>query len=232
MTASTFRVDTTKFNAMLAQLSSKVAGANYADVVAAEVGKVLEATIKYTPALKVEKVRQRYDSAEYTQQLPSLYTPTSKSGQRYRSKVKLSKSGAIKYYLGNRYPAQLWARIAAARKKRLQRVLRARGLAKRSWLALAEQLGLSIKAPQYVARAQAVTGKTYQDTSVKAVANRKQAYVTLTNSQPTVNAIGGGRALQRAIDGRVKYFERSVQLRVFDDMKKVAKQYPGIRTNS
>ncbi len=216
-------VNTDKFNAICRQISN-LSGASYEQVVKAEVGKVLEAAIKFTPALKIGKIRARFANAEYSQQPPGLYSPkTARSGD-----IKLSKNGSIKYFLGNRYPNALWRAIQKRRKDRLASIIGARGLAQQSWLKIAVALGIKIDHPAYVDKAIASTGKNYIDTSAKKFANAEVCRILVENAQPTVNAIGGGRALQRALAGRVKFFEQNVAHAVFSDISKIARAYPGL----
>ena len=227
---SGLRVDTSEFSAMCRQLS-QISAASQQKILDAEVAKVLEAAVRHTPAAKVSAMRARQEQARYSAQPASLYTPRSPSGRRHRAGVKPTKRGFIRYHLANRYPAELWKKIVTRRKASLARKIRARGLARRSWLMIADALGLKIAVPSYVKGAVATTGKNYA-TNVSVGRRRSVAGVgiTIVNSQPTVNLpnVGGAAALQKAINGRVNYFAQNLKRGVFRSAQRIAKAYPGV----
>lgn len=221
-------IDTSKFNAMIRELSRK-AEVPDDQVLVHEIGKVLEATIANTPALKVSKLRARTEAALFSAQPASLYSP-----KRGRRGVSLTKNGFIPYYLRNRYPDALWNAIAARRTASLRRALKARGLAKKSWWEIAKALGLTIAVPGYVTSAIPSTGRTYQgNTKVSVARASAKLQIKIENAQPTVNlpTVGGTRALQRAIDGRTKFFIQNIGRGVFNDLEKIAKKYPGMKVS-
>lgn len=195
------------------------------EVLVHEVGKVIEAAAEFTPALQVSKLKARREAALFSSQPASLYSP-----KRSRRGVKITKNGFIAYYLRNRYPNALWSAIAARRKASLARAIKARGLAKKSWWEIANALGITITVPSYVTKAVASTGRDYAgNVAVKLFRTKGKLGITITNSQPTVNAIGGARALQRAIDGRTKFFIQNVAHGVFKDVAQIARKYPGMK---
>jgi hypothetical protein len=203
---TSLQIDTRAFNSMCRELAKK---ADVPDemVLVAEVGKVLEKAIEYTPSASRSKIQSRSDNAQFT---------------TYQGRV---------YYLLNRYPEALWGNITAMRKADLRARLRAVGLSKKSWVDIAAALGIRVKAPSYARNAVARTGRTYQN--VKTMISRQKGKLTIGifNSQPTVNSpfVNGRRALQAAIDGRVKFFITQNALKTFDDAAKIAKKYPGIK---
>lgn len=224
------QVNTKGFEAACLALA-KVSGRSMEEVVTAELGKVIDRTIELTPAAKVSVLRERFETAQFTAQNPSLYAPATPAGLRGREKAKLTKNGKILYYLKNRYPSTLWNTIAEKRKESFLRKLHAVGLAKKSWWNIAQALGLPVKSGRFVS-ALAVTGKEYpQNFQTSKSVRETDIAVAFINAQPTVNAIGGARALQTAINGRVKYFLYSVEKGVFDSMDKIARQYPGLKLN-
>lgn len=214
------QVHTGAFNAMCDQLS-RLSGVPLEATVLAEVGKVLEQAVKNTKSASVAKIRARYE--DFVPMGIDAYSP-----KRTRHYGNLVGSNLI-YYRKNRYPNELWSRLQARRQQLIDRRRAARGLAKKSWWQLAEALGLRIEVSEYVPSAIATTGKDYNDTSVARVTNERGVSITITNAQPTANAIGGARALHVAIQGRLKYFSRSCELAVFAEMQKIARQYPGLK---
>lgn len=225
--SATLRVDTRMFNVMTREIA-RSAGVPAEEVLANEVRKVLEATLKFTPTASVSSIRKNSENASFSMQPQTLYTP-----KRPRSGVTITQNGFIAYYLANRYPADLWARMSARRKQSLLSKLRARGLARRSWLEIANKLGLKISYPGYVGSAVASTGKTYpENTRVRLQRQTGRLQIVIENSQPTVNRIGGSAALQRAINGRYKYFLRQMELGTFKALSKIARKYPGIKVTA
>jgi hypothetical protein len=221
-------IDTSRFNAMVRELGRK-ASVPPERALLYEVGKVIEGAMNFTPSAQVGRLRSRHDAALFSSQPASLYSP-----RRGRSKATLTKNGFITYYLQNRYPNALWNKIQAARKARLAAAIRARGLAKQSWLEIAKALGVTINVPGYVQSAIASTGQKYSNVSVRLSRSNGRLQITIENSQPTVNLpqVGGARALQRAIDGRTRFFVQNLGREVFNDMAQIAKKYPGMKVTA
>jgi len=187
-----------------------------------ETGRIFNKAIENTDAADVGKIRARSAASKFSLQPTALYTPK-QPGRRHL------RSGKVLYNLSYRFPAPLWNAIQAARAKDVKVRIAARGLAKQSWYKIAILLGLGIEAPAYVKKAIASTGKEYsEDEKATVIRAKGQMGYEFENAQPTVNAIGGERALQQAIDGRVEFFLTNVSKGVFDDLARVAKKYPGI----
>lgn len=189
-----------------------------------ELAKILEETIRLMPKLKVGKLRARYASATFSTQPGSLYTPRHPSPGR---------GANVKYYLRNRYPDALWTAISQRRRDKLIRTLRARGLAAKSFAKIARKLGLNIKIAGYIERALASTGVEYDDVSASKEKTSSKIRIDFVNAQPTANLtrVGGQRALDRAVAGRMKFFERNIQHQVFNEVQKIARAYPGIKVH-
>lgn len=224
------KVDTSAFNAMC-KTGARLSAVPYDVFVRSEVGKVMEAAVKFTPAIQVQKARMQHESAQFSSQPASMYSPKSKGPRNIKTNKK--GGGYIVYYLGNRYPNQLWGAMSGRRRAKLARILGARGLAKKSWLRIAEELGIAIKAPGFVRKAIATTQKQYPDISTRVQKSQSQIRIDITNAQPTVNIprVGGAKALRLAISGRVKFYEQNVMRLVFNDVAKIAKAYPGIKAH-
>jgi hypothetical protein len=198
-------IDMSQFTRMLNELKDSVPSANEIDIIRNEVGKVLERAEQLTTAMQVQKVVQRSERSNFT---------------TFQGKV---------YYLRNRYPDRLWSAIKKKRADDLKKKLRARGLAKKSWVMIANKLGIKIKAPQYVLRAVATTGQEYYgDVDANEHYDNKKVEIRIENSQPTINAIGGAGILQQAIDGRVKFYYQNLTHGVFTSLERIIKKYPGM----
>lgn len=187
-----------------------------------ETGKIFTQTIRNTDAADIGKIKRRSEQARFALQPTTLYSPRN-PGRRHL------KSGRVAYNLAYHYPNALWRAIQQARAKDLEERIAARGLAKRSWFIIAELLGLAVEAPGYVKAAKPRGGREYpQDEKVRVIRESGLMGYEFENSQPTVNAIHGEVALQRAIDGRVQFFLKNVSKDVFDSLAAVAKKYPGM----
>lgn len=217
------KVDTSAFNGMC-KTGARMSAVPYAAFVENEVAKILEMAIKLTPKLRVGRLRAHYANATFTTQPGSLYTPKHPSPGR---------GAFVKYYLLNRYPNALWAAISQRRREHLRRILAARGLSAKSWVKIADKLGLDIKVAGFIRKAIAKTQREYDDVSAVKEKGKSKIRIHFVNSQPTVNnpRVGGARALRTAVSGRVKFFERNIKLLVFNDIKKIARAYPGIRVH-
>jgi hypothetical protein len=113
-------------------------------------------------------------------------------------------------------------------KDKMQELLKRRGLAKQSWLRLADQLGLPVQAPAYVQNA-LVKGKPYpQKIQSEQKGKRGNFMIKITNSMITMINAGGKGALAKAINGRTGYFRRNLKSRVFGNWKTIAQKYPGM----
>lgn len=215
------KVDTRPFNALCDQLSKLVPSVKVEQIVDGEVGKTLEGAVRNTKVASASRIKKRYD--EFVPLGMDAYSP--KQIRRFGN----LKGNNLVYYMENRYPNALWSRLRARRVQLIARLRQARGLARRSWLDIADQMGLQIDVPGYVRTAVATTGKTYRNTSAKRSRNKGGYSVRIINAQPTAINTNAARAIQRAMDGRSKYFLRQCEHGVFGDVAKVAKAYPGFK---
>lgn len=206
-----FDIDTTQFNRAIASIA-KYSGADLITVVEHEAGKVLEKAAGLTKTASAKNIRERIAAREFTR---------ADAG-----------SGRKLYYLKNLYPDPVWNKLQASLRASAKRKLAARGLSKQSWAQLAAAAGLRITVPAFVQKAIATTGKQYPDNvSASRVHRGKKFGITFENAQPTVQTffVGGRRALQRAINGRAKFFATNMKKGVFTSLRKIAAAYPGLR---
>jgi hypothetical protein len=183
-----------------------------------------------TKAASASSIRKRHEAKKFVALPANAYTPTTASGLKARASARITSGGSLLYNLANNYPPALWNIIDRKRKADLERALHARGLAKKSWLYVARALGIPLSTPGYVAKAIPTTGREYpQNITARKQVDQNKITVSFLNAQPTVNAIGGKSALQRAISGRVKFFLTNMKTGVFNSMQEVAKKYPGLK---
>jgi hypothetical protein len=115
----------------------------------------------------------------------------------------------------------------------LDAALRARGLARNSWLQIAQKLGITltnVTGGQQVAAARPSSGASYQPANGSArYEGPKQLYYDLVNSYPFSRfKINGAAILSRAIQGELGYFRNNFHHAVFSDLQTIAKKYKGI----
>lgn len=116
-------------------------------------------------------------------------------------------------------------------KEQMQELLRRRGLAKQSWLALAEKLGLPVKAPAYVQKATVKQQAYPQKVQSEQSGRRGSFQIKITNSMISMIAANGKGALAKAINGRTGYFRRNLKKGVFGNWQKIAEKYPGMKVS-
>ncbi len=225
-------VDTSKFDAMCKTLSG-MSAVPYKQVVAFEVGRVMERALDLTPAAKRGPLIRHWSDDQFTAQPDTMYKPKSLTAWQVRAMARRSgkKGNLLTYFLFNRYPDELYNKIQARRLASLTRQIGAIGLAKQSWLRIAQQLGQTIKYPAWVERAISVTGKVHpENTSTKRTETTKKIQIDITNAMPLVNlpTVNGARALRIAISGRIGFFNKNISFRVFNDAAKIVKKYPGM----
>lgn len=187
------------------------------DVIDFEMGKVLEACVRMTPAAQVAKINNRMENREWGVH-NVIYTPKRTNRRRTREPVN-------KYKYSWKYPDAVWRQITEQRKASLEYKLARRGLSKQSWFKLAEELGLEIKVPGYVRKIPLNIQKNFQT-------ERRQTedsyFLSVVNAQPTINRIGGERIARKAIAGRINYFKTNLAKGVLNEADKVARAYPGL----
>jgi hypothetical protein len=111
------------------------------------------------------------------------------------------------------------------------KAVRASGLAKQSWLQIAYQLGLGeqVSAPDYVRRARPSNGKVYVNGTARKFESATEFYVEIMNDNPIVaGRFNGAAILQRAINGRLAYFDTNLAKGVFNDLRMRATRYKGV----
>ena len=103
-----------------------------------------------------------------------------------------------------------------------------RGLSARSWLDIADDLGLDIRIAQYIRRAVPRNGKTYVNGTGQVERAADSVTFTLTNFQPILLKNDGAGILQRAISTRQAAFEKAMEVGIFDDVAQLSRRYPAL----
>ncbi len=139
----------------------------------------------------------------------------------------------------------LQAKLAALQPKKreaIAKALKARGLAKQSWLQASRSIGIDLRdVPSYVAGALASDGVAYANGTGRRISQGEALFLELENRYPALlSAIGksrkgkpanmdGYRILQRAVASRVSAFNREMSLGVIQDFRQRSLRYPGLR---
>lgn len=210
--AMKIEVDDRNMTAALRALS-RLTGASFKKIVRYEAARILESAAKKTPAASLKKIRRSVYGK------PAIWI----GGKRVFIKDRHTKEGerALDRALGS--AIRVDKALAAEFKKRR----RSRGLQKKSFLQIAQKLGLHITVPGYVAKAVAYDGRDYPaDTRGRATRGGKDYTLEMTNKRTYDTRIRG--ALRRSIRQRVSYFRQNLRRDVFKQTKQIAARYPGL----
>jgi hypothetical protein len=114
--------------------------------------------------------------------------------------------------------------------KALAAALGARGLARASWVQIANKLGIAVSVtPAQVLKAVPSTGVIYQPGNGARGRAGSAVYYDISNNFPFQRfKIDGARILSIAIQGRINYFNKNMEKSVFEDLSAIARRYPGL----
>ena len=131
------------------------------------------------------------------------------------------------------------ARFVGALKMARPAIKGAAGLARQSWIQIADDIGIRLEdvpggtisaaGLAKARRAIATNGRSYKSGEARELGEARRFTIRLTNNLPYGRKISLDRVLVGAIQGRVKFFERNVALGVFKSLEKTLKAYPGVR---
>ena len=155
------------------------------------------------------------------------------SGVSFKQVIVSETNSILKKTISNQMAAdasKIRARQAKGKisKSEMQELLQRRGLAKQSWLAIGQKIGLMVDAPAYVRNAK-VKGSLY-DQQVKVSEKKVGGLFTLileNRMQTTIKSLGRS-AILKAINGRTAYFKKNLRAGVFSKVATIAKKYPGL----
>lgn len=235
----------------------KLSGKDFETVIKKELGIVLTQTVrnmKKASVASVERNHNRQPGAAYSIEYSG---PVSRTGKQYtpaqiqRAKRRAAearargKNGRAIYYLSgsdkpHRYPDWLWQRIKEFRAASLPRKKKARGLAARMWVHIADELRIPIKAPGYVRTAThhkkgsmrgAVTtieqgsGKKYRLGFINALTHtNKYAGHAAKDKKP----FPVGATFRAQLNKRANFFSQSAKLAAKGKISSILSRYPGL----
>ena len=200
MSKNALTIDTTNFNRAMREMA-RLSGVKFEDVLKAEIGSVLSATITNT---------KKATRASIDKSMSMTY-------------VSEKKFVNAKW----RLPDATWQKVQERRKELIRRI----GTAKKSWYLLARRMDIALpKAPPGYVTNSTVNGKELTE-EVRHTRKASMSKVGFLIENFTKAAIrGAGRAaLFKAINGRTGYFHRNVKKGVFKKVATIAKAYPGMK---
>lgn len=115
---------------------------------------------------------------------------------------------------------------------------RAIGLARQSWVQIADAVGIRLESvpggrisAAGIAKARAAiasTGRPYTNGTAREYGENREFVITLINRLPYGNKIALDRILARNVNARARYFEQNLARGVFDRISTIARAYPGL----
>lgn len=254
-------LDTTRFNAAVYELQRRT-GISMVQIVRHEAGAALKMCVIRTKVASVTKIRATsLKSARLASFVRPLSTTTGHKGGRKNTiwyKLpnakkpipvgefsKTGKSGKV-YDKSPRRQRRIGPSIQsivrgsindmkADMATNVDRRLRSAGLARQSWLHIADSLNIDLAtiksgrdATAAIAKARAAMSYYINGYGNEFVDGNKRAILTLVNTLPYAVKIRMDTILARAINGRAIYFQQNLRNGVFNDMRQVAAKYPGI----
>lgn len=231
--AVNIEMDARNLNGALRELS-RLSGKDFRTVVQHETTKIMEGALKRTPAAKVGDIRKNSDDYEFITASAHTYaTKGERSAGRYQGFARKKGNHAsprVVYYRFNRYPDELWAKLMDLKKKRVQRRIMARGLLKKSWIQVAEKIGIALEGVAgYVAGANS-GGRDYPE-DTKGGQRRSISNFEIWGVIERVYDWRIIKALSASMRARINYFRTNLKKGVFLKGKEIARRYPGLYVN-
>ncbi|NBR49590.1 hypothetical protein EBU02_12250 [bacterium] len=125
-------------------------------------------------------------------------------------------------------PDAVWLLVQKQIAASIKRRKAARGLAKKSWKQVAEDMGLTIAVPSYVEAATTKNGDYPGDGKATEESKGSDFAIVLRNSRTYSPSIFD--AIRRAMNGREKFFRENLKQGVFKSIETIAAKYPGLYT--
>ena len=182
---------------------AQISGLSFADIIRAETKSILESAAKKTKAAQVKLIKANAEARPVR----------SLNGKRY--------------YMQHRYPDALWASLQIQIKNSIKRRKDARGLSKKSWVQIAEKLGIEISVPNYVAKATTKGGDYPENAQGSEKQEGNAFHIQITNSRTYSPSVVD--SLRAAMRGRTNFFKKNLRLGVFKKTSEIAAKYPGLK---
>lgn len=200
---------------------SKITGVSFQDIIRAETQSILEAAVKKTKAAQVKLIEQSVKETRVRTVNGKTYlTNTSRNW----SSPSWWTPSAPK---GWKLPGEVWAAVQKQIKEEVSIRKSARGLAKKSWMQIAEKLGITISVPSYVANAKTKKGDYPEDAKASEVNTATSFFIEITNARTYSGSVRD--AIRAAMRGRTNFFKKNMKLGVFKKSSEIAAKYPGLK---
>lgn len=227
--------DLTQFATIIRRLSAFTPADDLRATLTAEFGKILETAIRYTPKADVKKIEA--DVARDTKikfeggKSDAGHVYTTRAGKTwFRGEVDDDWQLIQRW----RVPDAVWRQYLQALRqdnddlkrtvdRRIRDALARRGLTAKTWAQIAEALGVSVKAPDFVQSATIPPGVG----SATVETGGKTLAITGTNaSQVLIKTRTGQGMIDRAIRARVKFLETAIRKGGLDSIENRVKSFP------
>jgi hypothetical protein len=244
-------VDTTGFAGMIRDLS-RLSGSDFDHVLREQTIAVLQRAASWTPIAKVSNLEKAASRAGNS--VRRLYeksgrkianTPKRKwffKGDKwYIMEGKGEWEGGRTAQNGGRWSNSRYAEYLSLEqdqektaksmeRDRLRGLKAARGLTRRSWVDIANDLGFGLKvSPTSVSSARPSDGSMHKNGYAIVKKTAKSLIIEIANTYPAlVFRLDGNAILQRAIKARITAFNMDLKKNVFNNIELRAKRYPGI----
>lgn len=202
-----FSSDFTRAMRELAQMT----GVSFGEIIRAETKSILEAASRKTAAAQVKLIESR---------------AREKVARTHNGKTYLM-NGSAHAPRGWRLPDEVWRAIQDQIKTGISRRKAARGLSKKSWLQAAQNLGIEISVPGYVAKATTPTGDYPENATGQEITQGRNFFIQLTNARTYSPSVFD--AIRAALRGRTNFFKKNLRLGVFQKTSEIARKYPGLK---
>ena len=184
---------------------SKITGVSFADIIRTETKSILEAAAKKTAAAQVKLIEANVRSREWRP------------------------IGSKKYKMSWRHPDRIWTQLQQQIKDSIKRRKEARGLLKKSWMQIAQKLGMEISVPNYVAKATTPSGDHPGDAQGSEKQGGNSFHIEITNARTYSPSVVD--AIRAAMRGRTNFFKKNLRLGVFQKTSELAAKYPGLKVS-
>jgi hypothetical protein len=190
---------------------ANITGTSFQDIIRAETKSILQAAAKKTQAAQVKLITARVQGT----------VARTLNGKTYLM------PGSANASAGWKLPDDIWAAIQTQIKKSITRRKEARGLSKKSWMQIAESLGISISVPSYVEKAKTTGGDYPQNATGTENQIGSAFFIEITNSRTYSPSVRD--AIRAAMRGRTNFFKKNLRLGFFKKTSDIAAKYPGIK---
>lgn len=225
----------------------KIGGKDFETVMKAELGAVLANAVRNTPKATPKTIGKNHAKQPGARYDIPYGGPTSRTGRQYTAsqiatltrraaeRRSRAKNGKLVYYLPGsnqpkRHPSWLWKSLKEKRAASLDKKNQARGLAASMWVKIGEGLGIPVKAPGYVRKAQHhKKGDMRHLIELKSQGKGNAYEVGFINKLSHVNKwTRAGVVFREALHARANFFRQSVKLAAAKKIKGVLARYPGM----